>query len=172
MMLNTNSTVARIYRWFYVTNRMPENLCTYFWKLVAMWMLIVPYALVSLPGLIFKDDVDTTGERTVRGLFGWTVITSISSMVWSLSVFWVGVFPQKSFAGTFQTLGALFWFVLVCTVTAYLTVKGLERCRNWLLLREDFRSHPTESRRREPSVIVEWAKAAYHKYCPRISWRD
>ncbi len=31
MNLNINSKTAKLYRWFYATNEMPQSLCPYFW---------------------------------------------------------------------------------------------------------------------------------------------
>jgi acyl-homoserine lactone acylase PvdQ len=72
MKLNINSTSAQLYRWFYATEQMPQSLCPYFWKLVLMWVFILPYTILSLPVILMdlKDpDRRTTGERAGVGFF-------------------------------------------------------------------------------------------------------
>ena len=74
MKLNINSTSAQLYRWFYATTTMPQSLCPYFWKLVIMWLLILPYSILSLPVILMdlKDfEHRTMGERAGMGIIFW-----------------------------------------------------------------------------------------------------
>ena len=52
MKLNSNSISSKLYRWFYGTKELPNNLCPYFWKLVLAWLVLIPYSLVCLPVIL------------------------------------------------------------------------------------------------------------------------
>ena len=165
MILNRDSIIPRIYRWFYVTNNMPENLCPYFWKLVLMWIVIVPYIIISIPGTIIfkKHKVDSTGERLARGILSSTLISVVLSMLWSLSIFFIGEFPKGSFLYVIQEAGIIIWFIFI-VIVFYLLV-------DWLIRRYNKYKIGFIKSKKESSVIFEWMKATYNKYCPMISWK-
>jgi hypothetical protein len=54
MELNLNSLTAKLYRWFYNQYEMPNSLCPYFWKMIIMYVFIIPYSIISLPQIIFE----------------------------------------------------------------------------------------------------------------------
>lgn len=79
MLLNENSWVKQLYNWFYCVHRwdnLPFDGCDYFRKLIWMFLVIVPYVILSLPFIIInaccpkhnKLDADYAIERPLLGI--------------------------------------------------------------------------------------------------------
>lgn len=49
MELSKNNWLVKLYKFFYVTNYLPTNICSYFWKLLLMWMLLLPVSILYIP---------------------------------------------------------------------------------------------------------------------------
>ena len=150
MKLDQNSISARLFRWFYATNGMPKNLCPYFWKLVLMWVFILPYTILSLP-VILRDWKDpyyrTTLERMGTGVLVWFFLGIAICML-----SWVGLFftlPTKD--GTFMhilVIGGIGWMfsIVIGGIEIFKWAKekwgkrnikydesGYRRCEGWLI---------------------------------------
>jgi hypothetical protein len=174
MKLNVNSVSARLYRWFYVTNKMPQNLCPYFWKLVIMWILIVPYTILSLPYIVVykgKDNSDSFGEKPVTGFFIYCILGLVLSMLFSISIFFVGFYPKDTFLLNFQTLGSLLWMIAILFGGYCLIIWLVEKYKDSKIKYDEngvriFRP----KNEKDPNILIEWIKASYNKYCPRIEW--
>ena len=173
MKLNINSTSAQLYRWFYATQQMPESLCPYFWKLVLMWVFIVPYAILSLP-VILMDLRDperrTTGERAGVGLIMYFILGMLICML-----SWIGAFfaePVKDSVWFHMLLtGALGWLVAIIFggIELYKVLKEKWENRGIKYDEDGYRIWD-EPREKQPSIIAEFVKAKYNKYCPKIDW--
>lgn len=173
MQLSNESTTASLYRWYYATKNMPQSLCPYFWKVVIMYLTIIPYTLLSLPYMVLNKDNSSSswGEKPASGTFMWIAIGLILSMLWSITIFFVGFYPNKTFAQFAQNVGIMVWAVaIVCSI-----VFG---CR-WLIkkykqskIKYDAKGYRIweEPKVKDPSLIVEFVKASYNKYCPKIDW--
>ena len=175
MKLNQNSIVAQLYRWFYATQRMPKSLCPYFWKLVIMWILIVPYSILALPYVLITwkngDRIgDSFAEKPGSGAIMWIVFAMAASMLFSISVFWIS-FPKDSFPQDIQILGIILWMAVIGF--------GLWEGGKWAIEKwkdskikydgDGYRIWPNPEEKK-PSIIVEFIKAKYNKYCPTIEW--
>ncbi len=171
MTLKFNSLPAKLYRWFYSTNDMPQSLCPYFWKLTLMWIFILPYTLVSLPVVIMdgKDPWEdrTMGERLGYGFIVWAGLFMLISML-----SWFGLF----FA---QPTGDSFWFLVLSIGfigwAAAIILGAISLYKRWEERRSNYhiknvgKIYPKKKSKRT-SIIVEFAKAKYNKYCPKIEW--
>jgi hypothetical protein len=173
MKLNINSTSAQLYRWFYATQQMPESLCPYFWKLVLTWVFIIPYTIISLP-VILMDLRDperrTTGERAGVGLIMYFIIGMLICML-----SWIGAFfaePVKDSVWFHMLLtGALGWLVAIIFGGLELYKVLKEKWENrGIKYDEDGYRIWDEPKEKQPSIIAEFVKAKYNKYCPRIDW--
>lgn len=173
MKLNFNSPISKTYRWFYATDQMPQNLCPYFWKLVLMWILIVPYVILSLPYLIAykKDKGNSVAEKPGSGLMIWVALGMVAAMLFSFSLFWT-VFPKDSFLQQMQILGVVLWLVAVVLV-AYQGILWIKEKYKESKIKYDENGRriwrPVEEK--SPSIIKEFIKAKYNKYCPKIDWK-
>ena len=174
MKLNINSVSARLYRWFYSTAQMPQSLCPYFWKLVLMWVFIVPYTIISLPCILMdlKDpDHKTTGERAGVGIILWFILFMLISML-----SWFGLFfatPTKD-SIWWHAIGAglIGWgvaFVFGCVALFKWSKEKWDNRR--IKYDEDGYRIWEEPKEKQPSIITEFIKAKYNKYCPKIDWK-
>jgi hypothetical protein len=180
MKLNHNSISARLYRWFYMKEGMPQNLCPYFWKLVIMWILIIPYGLLSLPVIIGKNEIKEWGVRPLAGAFGWGILFIIFVAIFPITYLFWGWFDSKTLFGSWQLAGIFVWsIILIGSVTwgiLEFIKRGVEKKRHikeeWIY--DEYGDYvrnpdyvPFEAR---PNIIKEFIKAKYNKYCPKIDW--
>lgn len=176
MKLNINSVSARLYRWFYATSVMPQSLCPYFWKLVLMWVFILPYTILSLPCILIDltdrgDSSKSTGERAGVGFIMWFILVMILCML-----SWIGLFfamPTKDsiFSHTLM-IGALGWIAVIVFggIELYKFLKEKWENRNVKYDEHGWRIWE-EPKEKEPSIITSFIKAKYNKYCPKIDWK-
>jgi hypothetical protein len=166
MTLNENAPLARLYRWFYLDDQMPKSLCPYFWKLVLMWIAIIPVTLFSIPtfimAAIFKDPkVERLGERIGISTIIWLGLWVISTLIVAIISFFVSFQPEGDL-DLFAKLGYVFWVVIICVILYHqyrkMQDKRIEKKRKGV------KSEP------KVSIVKEFIKATYNKYCPRITW--
>lgn len=168
MKLSKDSSVIRLYKWFYNTESLPSNLCPYFWKLVLMWILIVPYFIFVLPSFII--------ERLSNEQFSFTNVErrsySVLTYMGMLIIFSMGVFIYSFFNQILETdnlfgfkfLGGGFLIVLILAL--------LSRGVYLLYKKITYKPYIPYSERipKKDSIIKEFFKAKKEKYCPKIDW--
>jgi hypothetical protein len=171
MNLKINSNSARLYRWFYATQKMPESLCPYFWKLVIMWSLIVPYSIISLPLIVLKYDRDkSTTERAVVGMLFWFLLFIGISMIFFIGIFWIDLKDYKKFSAIFAT-GLVGWAASVTIAILGLIhwLKDKWKSRHIRYDENGYRIYTDPVK--QDSILVSFVKAKYNKYCPKINWK-
>lgn len=182
MKLNIDSVSARLYRWFYATFEMPQSLCPYFWKLAIMWTFIVPYSALSLP-VIISDRITSepyrkAGERFFFGLFLWVLLFLAFLILFPITYFFWGWFPKDSLLKAWQLCGILLEFiaVVVSFVFGIIYLISLARERKRQSQRQmiwdaegNYIPNPNY-RPKKPNIIIEFTKATYNRYCPKIDW--
>lgn len=145
---------------------MPNNLCTYFWKSVLLFIVLIPYLILSLPIMLIiylnNDDGSEFGTitRPFVGVIIWAVLYIILAMGLAISIFWWEG-ERKSFWGETQFLGVVFWIVggilgIIFSIE-YFIKRRIKRRRN---------SEPSSN------ILTEFVKAKYHRYCPKLEWDD
>jgi len=173
MKLNINSTSAQLYRWFYATPTMPQSLCPYFWKLVIMWLLILPYSIISLPIILMdlKDpEYRTMGERVGMGFILWFCLGMLGSILFSISLFWY-IFPQNTLGWNLQITGIILLAVAIVVGSTFGILLLIEKYKkSKIKYDEDGYRIWHDPKEKESSIIVEFIKASYNKYCPKIDW--
>jgi hypothetical protein len=184
MELNKNSNSAKLYRWFYNLDsefdEMPTNLCPYFWKLVLMWVTILPFTLITLPvQIITKFDKKTFGES-----FGYTLafyFASFALLVLSaLPISFFTTFTKGGFWDSMRNGSILCWLIIIAVAIYY----GLKHLFIWVkeggkLYDEDgsrYYGYDSEGNKiyyktKKPNIVAEFIKAKYNKYCPKIDWK-
>lgn len=179
MKLNQNSISSKLYRWFYGTKELPNNLCPYFWKLVLAWLVLIPYSLVCLPVILYemfdkeyKYDDNSTGKRIGISVVVYFMLFFIFCMLSFIG--WFFVLPTKdsfySFAGS---IGVFVWIITIVIGV----IEGVKALKEWNYNRKikydengyRVRSEPKEEK---TYLVVEFVKAKYNKYCPKIDWID
>jgi|LakMenEpi03Aug12_release.lakeMendotaPanAssembly.Ray.scaffolds.fasta_scaffold1349556_1 hypothetical protein len=174
MTLNQNSTSARLYKWLYGTQDLPNNLCPYFWKVVLAYLVIVPYILLALPYLIvlaiYKESSkdDSFGKRIGIGFVLYFSIWCAASALCFIAMFFVT--PTRHSLYEFMSLmGSLIWLIGLVLGGNHLWDEYKERKRTSRIRYNEYGYRIYE----EPksNLIVEFVKAKYGKYCPKINWK-
>lgn len=184
MKLNQNSISARLYRWFYLTEDMPTNLCPYFWKLVVMYILLIPVGIITLPTIFSKrihyGDFNFT-ERLIVSFVSWALMFFVFIAIFPITYLFVGWFPKDTTFNAWQIIGLGLWIgvIIGCLITLpiYLYKRRKEKHQQRYkksIWNEEFGDYvdnpdyvPYESK---PNILIEFIKAKYNKYCPKIDW--
>jgi hypothetical protein len=179
MKLNSNSISAKLYKWFYATNDLPTNLCPYFWKLIFAWLIVIPYSLFCIPVILmelydktYEVTDNSPGKRIGYSLLIYVFLFVIASMLSFIGLFFIA--PEKdSFYGFMGTLGCALWIIgiVIGIVEGVKALKEWNRTRKIKYDENGYRiwEQPKE---KEPSIVVEFVKAKYNKYCPKIEWNN
>jgi len=178
MKLNKNSVTSRLYKWFYGVSEykgLPNNLCPYFWKVVLMYITIIPYTLFSIPVVVYdlfnkqyENGDRKTGERlgvSFGVYFGLLVLVGI---ITSIVGFFVK-FEPKSFWEFCQILGIMVWFILIVVGV----VEGGKYLREYTTTDDSYYDETQDkwiTKKAKVNLTTEFIKAKYNKYCPKIDW--
>lgn len=179
MKLNKNSLNAKLYCWFYGvgTYQLPSNLCPYFWKLVLAWVLVLPYVIFSLPFILTHEIFDKSyknGQNSFNERMGISAIIYVFLFVlFALGVGVGALFTTYEKGSIFLNVlpgSILFWIGLVL-IGIYQGIKALV---NWIKEpkkvydKHGYRVYPEK----KPNLVVEFVKAKYGQYCPKIDWTN
>jgi len=168
MKLNKNSFSSKFYRWFYETSILPKSLCPYFWKLLLAWALValfwLPAIVLMLPILIigvFNRDVlsmlvDNKYGALLMGVIIYLALFVLVCIVFFfLTLFGVMTYVEGSNIASLQLWGGVFSAFGLGGGVSYL-IKYLSKIKS--------------SKVKQPSILSEFIKAKYNKYCPKIDW--
>ncbi len=185
MKLNSNSIQARLYRWFYDVEEMPQSLCPFFWKLVMMWLLLIPFGVFTIPMLIIdSNEKSHFGVKVFGGFLVYVAILLLFTMTLVvLSVFGLTL-TENSVLYRMRNTGIAIWCVLIIVSVAFGITKLIDyiKSKRRRIIQEKDWGVPTgrfyyydESGKQifiepKPNILVEMVKAKYNKYCPKITW--
>lgn len=182
MKINSSNLTTQLYMWFYHIEeyQLPKNLCPYFWKVVLMFLLIVPYTAFCIPVVVYEiimklgkkegSDLSTT-DRPIFSFITYIILLIIISMIVAVSSIWISIPNDKSFLFQLRILGSLLWGLAIGT--------GIYHLIKWLYSAiGDYRYRKNNydingnwlPREPKPNLVKEFVKAKYHKYCPKIEW--
>ena len=179
MKLNQNSITAKIYRWFYGTDDMPSNLCPYFWKLVTALIFGFPFFIITLPfTLVYRDAKykKSFGERLGISILIFIMLFMAIAMLTTIGLFW-SIPENNTFYFHMATGGIICWLavIVLSAIELYKYLKERREDRIYKKIHYDANGNwiPIEDRVKEKHsyILVEMAKATYHKYCPKIDWK-
>ena len=174
MEISKNSITTKLYRWFYSisANKLPNNLCPYFWKTVIMYILIIPISLIVSPAIILeiiqKDNLDnnTLEQRFLISLFIYVILFVILLML-SPIIYYFNQSPESIWYGL-KKGGYIMWtivtFIFLCVMGSKLYDKKKE-------VEEDPFGEKLV-KKSKPNIITVFIKAKYKKYCPQITWEN
>jgi hypothetical protein len=178
MKLNKNSFTSRLYKWFYGVSEwkgLPNNLCPYFWKVVLMYLTIIPYALISIPVVVYDlfDKQYENGDRKVGERLGISAGVYIGLFVVAALISAIAaIFLKVDKGSLFEFLvvgGCLFWAGLIIIGV----IEGIKYLREYSTTNESFYDHQQErwvTKKTKVNMTSEFIKAKYNKYCPKIDW--
>jgi len=168
MELNYNSFSSKLYRWVYSTEKMPQNLCPYFWKLLVAWGVSLPLLCLTFPyeimnRLIFKEN---SSEFPIPGriFLSFVIVVLLAAVIALLSafsLFW-GWPPEDTLRASLVQGGLFLWMI---AIIVGITLGLIE-------LQKKRKEKREEVRESKDNLIVEFVKAKYHKYCPQITWKN
>lgn len=182
MKLKTNSLNAKLYCWFYsqTSENLPTNLCPYFWKLVLAWILVIPYGIFTLPSILlfelfskgYKNGDKKTGERfaiSVAIYIGLFLLLCMGSAIATMFT----TLHRGTFFGEIWLVGIMIWFVIiVCSI--WFGIKSLIEYIQYSRRVYDEDGYRIYGKPKDEKVriIIEFIKAKYNSYCPKIDWTD
>jgi len=159
MELNYNSIWAKLYRWYYNTNTMPNSLCSYFWKLVFAVVLSVALFPVYLPSLIieklYKGFFEDFVSKAMMGILVYMCSYVLFTVLFSVSLLWIQ-FPDKSVWYHFQVQGLGFLMVIILAALLWYLIESEDSVKGW----------PFKN-----TLVVKYTKAIFNKVCPKINWK-
>ena len=183
MKINYNSTSSKLYRWFYDTHRMPKTLCPYFWKLVFAWVLTIILSPLLLPTWIVRkvtNDIDENvpvGPYALMGILIYSAILAVIGVGVFISSYWI-IYYQKTLGYSLYLTGGVVTFIGLIGSITWGIMKLKDRIRDRRTKRTiwddnigDYVPNPNY-KEPKPSILVEFIKAKYHKYCPKIDWEN
>ena|SRR5688572_4544682 len=171
MNLSEKSWHAKLY---YLTfgedSNLPNNLCPYFWKLVLCLIIFIPFSLWYFLLFIFYfvrniiqdegDYISEDGYLSEQFIFA-TMCNLVIFLLFCMAYVWL--MPLTSKFNSFQAFGIIGYVLLL--IGAFIAI------------REYWKEHrpykrPTEEEYKEPrpSILIEFIKAKYNRYCPKIDW--
>jgi uncharacterized membrane protein (DUF106 family) len=157
MELNKNSVTSKIYRWFYnkISNEMPNNLCPYFWQLVFMWIVFIPSVILSLPySILIKLQDGRLEHHPGLGIIGWGILYFIKCLL--ISFGWLFFeYEEGGYLINHAIMGIIISFILLVMFSPEI----------------DRYFKPKTHTKPKPNIIIEFTKAKYNKYCPKIDWK-
>lgn len=182
MKLKTNSLNAKLYCWFYGKDKynLPNNLCPYFWKLVLAWVLVAPYSLFCTLYILTYEVFDNkyengdhkTGERLGISVLFYGIIFILFLMINVIVRVFVDYDPNSNFSNLLGP-GIMIWVIVIC-VGVYEGVNALVKHIKQSRIKYDkdgYRIYP-EAKEKKPNLIIEFVRAKYGKYCPKIDWKE
>ena len=178
MKLNKNSFTSKLYKWFYGVREyqgLPNNLCPYFWKVVLMYLTIIPYTLISIPVVVYDlfDKQYTNGDRKTGERLGISVgvyiaLFVLAALISAIAALFLNV--EKNSLFEFLVVGGcLFWAGL----TIIGVIEGVKYLREYSTTNESFYDPQQErwvTKKTKVNMTSEFIKAKYNKYCPKIDW--
>jgi len=174
MELKRDSFNTRLYKWFYCkrNGNLPDNLCPFFWQTVLMYLTIVPYSLYSVV-IIVLEQFNQSDSNSVWERLGYATLMNIF-----IFAGWAVLFvPYFGFTWGWDTDSSGFWTALYITggVCWFIGIV----VGGWELLKFIVRStvhgvdHAIESTGgyEKTTMVKEFIKAKYNRYCPKINWK-
>jgi hypothetical protein len=178
MEINYNSISARLYREFYNTKNMPQSLCPYFWKLVFAWPITILLSPLLIPFWIINklDKSDTAGIPVIGKAFIGAILYACLFLVFCIGVtissmwvtYYTGTIWWQWYIGGFIVMFGLLVFGVI------LLARMLKDRRYQKRLEERWDENGNYIPREEnkPNLLIEFVKAKYNRYCPKITWKN
>lgn len=160
MELKLNTWYVWLWNYTY-SERLPDNLCPFFWKLVIAILLFIPNVILRLPitiiNLFSKDKIDDDKVRTGMGIIVYIIIIASSFIIACIYSWLLWLFNAYSYDSTTATFGGLF------------LLAGLT-----LLIAHYWKEYNTGNKvvySLKNNIVVNYTNAWYYKHCPKINWK-
>jgi hypothetical protein len=171
MRLNENSVTSRLYKWFYGVSKyqgLPNNLCPYFWKVVLMYLTIIPYVLISIPVVVYdlfdkqyKNGERKTGERLGISAGVYIGLFVLATLISAILALFIKV--EKDTLFEFLVVGGcLFWTGLIVIGV----IEGVKHLREYSTRDESYFDEQQDKwvvKKAKVNMTTEFIKAKYNK---------
>ena len=156
---------------------MPESLCPYFWKLAIAYPLIAVLLPLLIPTWIierfdesYKEESTPIGAKALIGFLMYGFVFMIFTIGVFISSYWITYYQETAMYSFY--IGGGFTSLILGVACGYLGIKTLyvqhKRRRRKILYDKNGNFLPLEEK---PNLVVEFVKAKYNKYCPKITWK-
>lgn len=144
----------------------PTNLCPYFWQLLFALVLSLTVGLLLLP--FYLGDRLFKGKDYKEGYFrnanigkAIVIYLFVGELFTMIAIFFIGFNFDNPIVG----FGVMGWIVAL--------IAGIIIFKKWLDdNKKPVQYHYKPPKEKKPSILVEFIKAKYNRYCPKITWRD
>lgn len=170
MVLSKNSWHWKLYKLTYTHerwDRMPTNLCPYFWKIVLAMLLFPfnflitgPLKLLSLSGVGDEDIATDSYFRLFWPSIGFNFLLCLVYAM--IAMFWYIPISMEAKPTITFVIGVCCWFLSIISSIAF----GIKYLVN--LAAKRHRPYKPD----KPNIIVEFIKAKYNKSCPMVVWEN
>lgn len=158
MILLEKSWHSRLYRLIYGRyNSLPSNLCPYFWKVMVGAILFIPFTIICSPILLFekiiKDDDPMIKDGYLDGpiLLVSIMVDFILAVLICMVLIWLIRKPLIDVLG----------------VLGYVTLLSIGIVQSLGIIK----NRKKVEKEKTPNIFVEFIKAKYNRYCPKIDWK-
>jgi hypothetical protein len=159
---------------------MPQTLCPYFWKLVIMWVFLAPVGLISLPLVMAKEKADDWPLRLLGGAVLWGIVFIAFLAIFPVTYLFWGWFNPNTTFRIWQGTGILIWMITIISSIVFIILHLYKKRRDnrrhtqrewiWDENGDNIRNPDYVPYEEKQSIIIEFIKAKYNKYCPKIDW--
>lgn len=176
MKLNYNSVSAKVYREFYNTKHMPQSLCPYFWKLIIAYPIVILLLPLLIPTWITaklsggSDDDAPIAVKAFMGAILYGCIFLIISVGVFISTIWITYYQPSMLHGMY--IGGAMTTLVLSIVGITLGIQHLINERKLKRMNTELDQNGNQIPYvHKPNIIIEFFKAKYNKYCPKINWK-
>jgi hypothetical protein len=176
--------VARMYMKFFMTRTLPVNLCPYWWSVVYMAVVAVPFILLQWPysvlNKVMKHEPFAFRSREERFVFSFlSLLTQFVIFVVGYEIIylspaeWAMIKFVSSVAVTFILISTIYYIVNYIKNSRPKVDKYL-RDNNGYILRDDHYNPVMNPAYKESlnNIIISYLKGIYNRTCPHINWQD
>lgn len=160
MKASKNSLHAKMYEFTY-TSYLPQNLCPYFWKLVWAIIILIPNFIIRFPALIINVFTKVSDDCVERRKFGFAIyfILAILFLYLLPTINWIkAIFNFYSYNREYAIMGGGINSIIFI-VCSFFLIKHFINKKPKRIVEE-----------KQPSIVIEFIKAKYNRYCPKIEW--
>lgn len=159
MKADRNSLHAKLYEFTY-TSDLPSNLCPYFWKLVWATIIFIPNFIIQLPALIInlfrRESYDCSDFRAL-GIITYILLAVVYGYGMATFHWTKAMFNCYSYSSELANWGIGLNAGFIVITLGVLLVNHLVKPQK-------------NKKEKKPSIIKEFVKAKYNRYCPKIDW--
>ena len=178
MELNYNSLSAKVYRNFYEKSHMPESLCPYFWKLVAAWPITILFSPLLIPFWIADKFNKGDSQRmpfpaqVLIGSLMYGVVFCVFCLGVTISSIWITHYQGTHWYEWYISGFVIMFVALVCSAIFLISKLKDSRRQKRMESLYDENGNYLPNEEPKPNILVEFIKAKYNKYCPKIDWKS